>query len=81
MKLIGAVAGSAVQPAGTSRATIAWAAPFVPLVTETWIWRRTGPAPAPVGVGMTAVAVVVLTEKAGTTLSSIRFSPMNESAT
>ena len=72
---IGALAGVTFQPAGAVSATVACAAPFVPLVTETKISRSTGFAVGALASGTIARAGVTRTENAGTTLSSIRLSP------
>src|SRR5580658_6788858 len=66
VKLMGALAGVAVHPAGKSSVTLAFAAPLVPFVTATLISRLTGFR------GITARGGVTLTEKAGTTFNSIR---------
>jgi hypothetical protein len=75
VKPIVAVGGVAFQPAGNWSATTASAAPFVPLVTATWISRSSGVAASPPAAGTTASAGVTRTENAGTTFSSIRLSP------
>src|SRR5450631_329774 len=46
-KLTGTLAGDTFQPVGRSRVTKASAAPFVPLVTLTWISRLTCVAVVP----------------------------------
>jgi len=62
-------------PPASSSAALACAAPFVPFVTATWISRSTGFAAPPSATGITASSGVTLTEKAGTTFTSIRLSP------
>src|SRR5580658_784364 len=64
-KLSGALVGVAFQPAGRSRDTRASAAPFAPLVTETWISRLTGVNAEPLEAGITARAGMILAENAG----------------
>ena len=75
---MGSLAGVAFHPGGKSSVTLARAAPLVPFVTETLTSRTIGFAPAArkSGAGITASGGVTLTEKAGTTFSSIRLSPL-----
>ena len=88
----GADEGVAVQPAGTSSATSACAAPLLPLVTVTRTsrarlpgilprahraWRTGAARVAADATGTTAISGLTDTAKAGTTWSSIRFSPTN----
>ncbi len=63
------------QPAGTVSVTVAFAAPFVPLVTDTNTSRSTGLAVGAAAAGTIASFGVTFTENAGTTFSSIRLSP------
>jgi hypothetical protein len=75
-KLSAAVVGVVFQPAGTSSATIASAAPLVPLVTATCTSRSSGLAADAPAIGATTSDGVVRTENAGTTFSSMRLSPL-----
>src|SRR6516162_4026414 len=75
VKLRDALTGVAFQPWGRSRATDVSAAPFVPLVTETWISRLPGADLASPEAGITARPGVTLTENGGTTFNSMRLSP------
>ncbi len=69
-------AGVAFQRAGSSSATVASAAPSMPLVTDTWISRSIGAAAGAAATGITASDGVMRTENAGTTFSSMRLSPL-----
>jgi len=71
-KLMDSVAGVAFHPAGRSSVTVVFAAPLVPLVTATPISRVTGLAE----IGITASGGETRTENDGTTLISIRLSPL-----
>ena len=75
-KLNAALAGDADHPAGSSSRTVACAAPFAPLVTDTEISRSTDLPPA---AGTTTSPGVTRTDNAGTTFSSIRLSPAKTS--
>ena len=74
---MGALAGVTFQPAGTLSATVACAAPFVPLVTDDEdLARRPASRAARAGAAGTIASVgVTCTENAGTTFSSMRLSP------
>ena len=77
VKATGADAGDAVHPAGVFRLTVAFAAPLPPFTTVTRTSRPRPAPPADARSGTTAIFGDTSTANAGTTLSSMRFSPIS----